>query len=203
MRRLTLLALIALGGCNWICGKAAETIVETATGVEIDQQGKQVTVKTKEGTVTATQTGGPGGTQSMVITNEKGDKVVVSGSEKQARIESDKGVIEYGGNAKVPEGFPLSVIGGATVLGNAHHTSEGKESYMLMLQLDKPPLAVADHYASELTSKGFKIQRTQMNANGQDLATVTARKDKIQAQVTAIADGQKPKTQVTLAWEAR
>jgi len=203
MRWLTLLALIALAGCNWICGKVAETVVEKATGVEVDQSGNKLTIKTKEGTVTTTQTGGQGGAATTVITNEKGEKVVMTGDDKKLRVEGEKGVVEYGGDAKVPEGFPLTVMAGASVLGNAHHKGEGKENFMLMLQSDQAPIAVADYYAAEFTGKGFKVERVQTSANGQSMASVSGRKDKINAAVTAMTDGAQAKTQVTVAWESQ
>ncbi|MFH1810606.1 MAG: hypothetical protein ABIJ09_17825 [Pseudomonadota bacterium] len=201
MRWFTLLLVAMLGGCNWMCGKLAETAMEKAAGVEVDRNGDQITIKTKEGSVTTTQTAGPGGGATTVITNEKGEKVVMASDENKVRIEGDKGVLEYGADGKVPDGFPLSVVGGATVMGNAHNKADGRESYMVSLQTDKTPIAIADHYATELTGKDFKIERSQMSANGQTVATVSASKDGTSAQITAMTMEGQPKTQVTLMWE--
>lgn len=200
MRWLSLLTVVALGGCNWMCGKVAETVVEKAAGVEVDQSGNTVTIKTKEGTITSTGSGGSG---TVVVTNEKGEKAVMTGDGEKMRIEGPQGVIEYGGGDKAPAGFPLSVLGSAKITGSSHQQADGKEHFMLMLQTDQAPLAVADHYAKELEGKGFKLERTQVNAGGQNMASVSATKDGATAQVTAMAAEGQPQTQVTVVWATK
>ena len=86
--------------------------------------------------------------KQVAVIHEKGEKVVMTGDDKKLRVESEKGIVEYGGDAKVPEGFPLTVMAGASVLGNAHHKGEGKEKKYIVCISSQAGCALACTFCS-------------------------------------------------------
>ena len=183
MRWLCVVALLTvLGGCDYAAKTATELAVETATGqkVEIDTEGKKVTIHSKDG--------------------EEGS-ATITGEDGEVRIENKEGSAVFG-SKKLPEDFPLPVIDGATVASSMSAKKPGgQNTHMVTLVTDAEPEAVATFYTAALRAKGFEETTNKVDVNGRAMVSITGTKDGTKALVTATRDPDKKQTLVMLHWE--
>ena len=136
------------------CSKAVETAesaaIAAASGgkASMTADGK-IEVKTDEGTAKIELTGDKG---AAVITGENADGTKFNAA--------------FGAGAKVPDGFPLRIIDGLTITHSTVQDKDGKKSYAVMGQVQKPAKVVADFYEPELKKAGLKVTRTETNLGG-------------------------------------
>lgn len=144
------LALSANAACSKAIDTAEAAAVAAASGgkARMTADGK-LEVKTDEGTAKIDMSGGKG---IATITGENADGTKFNAA--------------FGVAAKAPDGFPLPIIGGMTVMQGAVQDQAGKKTYMVMGQVDKPAKAVADFYEPELKKAGLKVTRTDSNLGG-------------------------------------
>lgn len=143
-------ALLPMGACSKAAESAQAAAIAAASGgkASMTADGK-IEVKTDEGVAKIDLKGDKG---AAVITGENADGTKFNAT--------------FGVGAKVPDGFPLAVIDGLTVTHSTVQDKDGKKSYALMGQVQKPAKAVADFYEPELKKAGLKVTRTETNLGG-------------------------------------
>lgn len=154
-RRLVVVAF-ALASLS-ACEKAAkEVAVSVGSGgkASLGADGK-ITVKTDEGGTATIDT--KDGLAKVVATNAEGKEVTAT----------------FGASAKLPEGFPLPAFAGMTIVQGGVSTEEGKKSYAVMGQVQKPANEVADFYEAELKKLGLKVTRTEATMGPMRTVAVT------------------------------
>jgi len=201
MMKRTML-ILALVGAVSACDKLGEIAIEKATGVEVDKDGKKVTIQTEEGKVTMT-TDGTGKTARTVVTTEDGEKTAVMNAEdNKIKITTEDGTLTLG-EQKVPDDFPLPVIAHDKVMTSAHATKAGKDTYSLMLQTKKAPGEVADFYQKALEGKGVKVKRMEHKMNDDVMINLGGEGDKVNAGVNVMRKGGEALTQVMIHWNPK
>lgn len=146
-------ALIALPACE----KAAQEVaVSVGSGgkASMGADGK-ITIKTDEGGTATIDA--KGGMAQVVATNADGKAVTAT----------------FGATAKMPEGFPLPAFAGMNVVQGAVSTENGKKTYAVMGQVQKPAKEVADFYEAELKKLGLKITRDDVSMGPMHTIAVT------------------------------
>ncbi|MBI5509897.1 MAG: hypothetical protein HY903_14165 [Deltaproteobacteria bacterium] len=195
MRLSIVLALLAFSGCKCM----GEKLLETATGGQVKLDGTSLTIKNDKGETVTFAGEGKDGKGTLVVTNDKGETATFQGDDKGVKIESKDGIAEFG-TGKIPEGFPLPVIEGATVASGTHNKTPKGDGYTLMLSVAKDPVAVADFYEKALKGKGLKVERVQ-NPMMAGMVVLNGKKDKLSASCTAMREAPDKPTSVIIGWQ--
>jgi len=179
------LALLGTSGCENLAQSMAESAVEAATDgqvkVDIDKDGKKVTIKTKDGEVTTIAAEGEDGARA-VVTGADGEKVVLTSGKD------------------VPADFPLPILEGAEVMSSTQMKQNGGAMYNVTFKTDKLPGEVADFYAKALEKKGMKANRNTLES-GKDLTVmINAQSKEARVMVNLARKDKEPKTTVLLNW---
>lgn len=151
-----LLILTAALGLVLLAGCGAKTVAETATGVQVDQEGDTTTITTDEGQTTYSADG-----NNVTITNDKGETLTMTTEE-----------------GKVPDGFPLPVLPGSKVTTGMRADSNGKISYTVEFQMSGDIQEAAAVYEKELKDRGLTVSRTDVSDDTQVTVMLMADSEK-------------------------
>lgn len=160
---------LLLGGCGACVEAATQAAIEKATGVEVDKDGERITFKGKDGEKIEFQADGKTGS---------------------LRMQGKEGTVEFNadGEGKLPSGFPLSVASGAKVEGSLSTNTDKERTYIATLRHQGDIQKVSAFYQRELESKGFDVERAEMEFNGRRSITLSGKADARQASVTLHSD---------------
>lgn len=186
MRTIALLsglALVGLTGCENAAESMAESMVEAASGgeVEIDRDGKKVRIKTDEGEVT-TEVNEDGETARAVVTGPDGEKATFTSGKE------------------VPADFPLPILEGAEVMSSTQMKQNGGAMYNVTIKTDQEPAQAADFYVEALKAKGLKTKRNELETDENLTIMVNGQSKTHQVMVNAARKGGDEKTTVLLHW---
>lgn len=156
MMRVTLSALLFATltclsvGCEKTAESAGAAAIAAASGGKVKVVGDgKVEVTTAEGTAKL-DVSGDKGVAKMTGENADGTKFNAA----------------FGAGAKAPDGFPLPIMDGLGVMQGAVTEKDGKKSYAVMAQTQKPAKAIADFYEPELKKAGLTVTRSDSNLGG-------------------------------------
>ena len=196
MRIFATLLLICFSGCKCM----GEKLLETATGGQVKVDGNSLTIKNEKGE-TATFSGeGKDGKGTLVVKNEKGETSTVVSDDKGLKVQSKDGTAEFG-TGKIPDGFPLPLIDGATVQSGIHNKTAKGDSFTLMASVTKDTAAIADFYAKELKTKGFKVEKVQNPAMA-NMVIVNGKKAKLSANCTVMRETPEKPASLMISWQS-
>ena len=195
MRTYAALLLLCFSGCKCM----GEKLLETATGGQVKVDGNNLTVKNEKGETVTFSGEGKDGKGTLVVKNEKGETATLTGDDKGVKIQSKDGSAEFG-TGKVPDGFPLPVIDGATVASGAHNKTAKGDAYTLMATINKDSVAIADFYEKELKAKGFKVERVQ-NPMVTGMVVVNGKKPKLTASCTIMRESPDKPASLIIGWQ--
>jgi len=152
---------------------------EKAPPAEVEVEGDKVSVRTDEGTITVERSG----TRGRVETKDGG------------RFETDN---------KVPEGFPLPIMKGATVIQGIRSSQPGQpESLLVNLQVAESAEVAAAFYEKALADKGLKTTRTEQKSSEGTVIALVSEGDDVRASAIANRRSNEDKTSVMLSWNAK
>lgn len=126
---LGVLALCSIFGAK-LAGVAFKGFLATK-GLKVDDAGKNVTIKTEDGTLT------------------------LDGNNGSGSIKTDEGEIKYGENLSLPADFPsnIPVYPGATIVTVSSKTAEG--TAFVSFTINKSVAEVLAYYKEEMPKKGW------------------------------------------------
>lgn len=182
---LAIVSLVFFASCS-ACSPsewAAEKLIEKATGISVDEKAGTVTFKSKEGEFTLSDKGEEA---VIAIKGKDGEEVRIGSSEK-----------------KLPQGFPLRLIDGATIASSMSVGKGKNESFIVTLEAPaNSHERIAEYYERELRSKGVEVERTRFEVEGNVSISLTGNGDDgVTSSVSVWSDSEASKTVATISWE--
>lgn len=162
---------------------AAEKLIEKATGISVDEKAGTVTFKSKEGEFKISDKGEE---TVIAIKGKDGEEVRIGGSDK-----------------KLPEGFPLRLVDGATIASSMSMGKGKNESFVVALEAPaRSHDRIAEFYERELQAKGVEVERARFELDGSVTISLTGTAEGgVSTSVSVWADGEGSKTTATISWE--
>lgn len=144
------LALVVPTGCKKAIESAEGAAIAAASGgkAKLTADGN-IEVKTNEGTA------------KIELSGEKGVATITGQNADGTKFNA-----AFGAAAKVPDGFPLPVMDGISVVQGVVGDKDGKKSYAVMGTVAKPAKEVADFYDSAMKKAGLTVTRSEANLGG-------------------------------------
>jgi hypothetical protein len=167
------------------CGACAEFATEkalSAAGVDVDLDGNNIKIKGKDG-------------EEIEFAGGDGDdgSVTIKGKDGVVNINTD-------GKGKLPDDFPFAVAKGARVQGSASVNNAKELTFMASLLSDGEVADLAQFYAAELESKGFKVERSDLDMNGQKFVTLAGKAERREAVISLnVMEGEGIATQISFS----
>lgn len=170
---ILILCGLAFGAMSWLGLRALNKFAKNPTFTVKDQNGQAVTInasgakdgklkiQTDKGTATFDASGGPNGTATMKVTDDKGQ------------------VSTFNAGAGKPQNLPswLPIYAGGAVQGTFDSTNnEGRSAAFTVTTKDSSD-KVLDFYEAQLKSAGLKTEKTTTTTNGQTGGTVSGKSD--------------------------
>lgn len=119
---------------------------------------------------------------TVTVTTKDGDQVTLSGQE-----------------GKLPEGFPLPLIKGATVGSGSKITTNNKVGFTAEITYTGTHKDTADFYEKALKDLGIKVERTDVTSDGETTVMLIGSSDKHDAWVMLNGKGDKGGT-IAVMW---
>lgn len=155
MRRLSLLVLASLA---LVVAVGCKKAVESAEGAAIAAASGGSATLTKDGNIEVKT---DKGTAKIELSGDKGFATVTGTGADGAKFNA-----AFGASAKAPDGFPLPMMDGISVVQGAVSDKDGKKSYAVMGTTAKPAKDVAAFYEPELKKAGLTVTRSETNLGG-------------------------------------
>lgn len=175
--------------------------------VSTDDAKNEITIKTKSDGKTMTMSFDDVANGKFTMTDSEGKKVTIDGSQAA----KGGGIVMKG-----PDGE--TIVGGASGAANTpawvptypglkaqegglRTEKEGRVVGMAGAETTDSPAKLKEFYASKLKEAGFKLEETNLNANGNDAITLTGTNDAAKQKLTLVITGDKEKTSVMIQYE--
>lgn len=113
--------------------------------------------------------------------DQNGASVKISTGEGTVQINSD-------GGGSLPADFPLASYSGAKVTGSTRMDANGKATFQVAMSSADAPKTIGAFYENELKSKGYQVNKVEMNADGKDSVMLQGEKSDSAASVTVASD---------------
>lgn len=121
----------------------------------------------------------------------------------QVSIKTDEGTVNINsaGGGSLPADFPLPAYSGAAVTGSAKFDVNGKSSFQVGMTSKDAPKAIGAFYENELKSRGYQVNKVEMNANGQE--SVMLQGDSAGSAVTVAVVSENGETNIAITLGAK
>jgi hypothetical protein len=137
--------------------------------------------------------------------NPAPDKAGASAKPAKAQMETttfknEQGTFNMG--QKIPDGFPLEVVDGATVLqGMNIDTAKQGKNFVVSLHAEKTSVEDATaFYKKQLEGKGLTVETMDTNAAGTKITVLSGRKDGVEAGVQVMKQKGKDGAMITVSY---
>lgn len=127
----------------------------------------------------------------------------VSRDGASVRLKTEDGEVAWDArNGKLPEGFPLPVYAGATIVSGAKIEADDKDSFQVSLRTPDAPEKVAGFYKQALEGDGFAVKQVEISADGkkQYLLDVSAPSKQKKGTIIVASKGDGSDTDVVISF---
>jgi hypothetical protein len=188
--------LVVLAASASACQKAGEAALSAATGGAVDMKDGKMTVTNDKGEKVVVTAEGQGAGGKLEITGPKGEKVVLTGEGNAGTMtmtgpEGQKAKVVAGENVAVPAECPLKLAAGfSAVTVQGGTDGNGKKTCMVMAKGAGALAEVAAGYESQLKGLGFEVKRSEMKMDQLETVILSGTKGESSLNVNVMKDPQ-------------
>jgi hypothetical protein len=194
--RLALVVVVATLAGATACQKAGEAALSAATGGALDMKDGKMTITNEKGEKVVVTTDGKGDSGKLEITGPKGEKVVMTGEGKAGTVtmtgpDGQKVNLVAGDNVAVPAECPLKLTAGfSAVTAQGGTDGKGKKTCMVMAKGAGAPADVAADYERQLKGLGYEVKRSEMKMDQMESVQLAGTKGDSTLNVNVMKDPQ-------------